>query len=143
MVTRTRQNSLITRLVMADALVIEFASLSTPLQPTAAVLCGQELVFGPQARELNQAAKGALLQAAQAADFKGKSKTSFELLAQPQLDVKRLLVIGVGSSAQAKETDWVNLGGYIRAADSAKGCRGQCCRRPQRVRRSQGCRHCG
>ena len=105
---------------MADALVIEFASLSTPLQPTAAVLCGQELVFGPQARELNQAAKGALLQAAQAADFKGKSKTSFELLAQPQLDAKRLLVIGVGSSSQAKETDWVNLGGYIYAQLTAR-----------------------
>src|SRR5690606_11282169 len=60
--------------------------------------------------------------AAEAADFKGKAKTSFELLALSGLDARRVVVIGVGKPEEAKETDWVNLGGYAYAQIASRKC---------------------
>lgn len=107
---------------MSDRLVVEFAPLESPLQPVTALLCAQDLALGSYTRTLDGKAKGAVLQAAEAADFKGKAKTSFEILAPGGLDVRRLVVIGVGQPEQAKETDWVNLGGYLHAQIAARKC---------------------
>jgi len=105
---------------MSQSLAIEFAPLKAPLQPVAAVLSAPDLAFGPQTRAINGKANGAISKAAEAAEFKGKAKTSFEMLAPAGLDLRRLLVIGVGQPDQSKETDWVNLGGYAYAQITAR-----------------------
>lgn len=107
---------------MPDRLAIEFAPLNRPLQPVAALLCAQDLALGSSARALNDESDGAILRAAEAGEFKGKAKTSFEILAPIGLDVSRLIVIGVGQPEQVKETDWVNLGGYAYAQITARKC---------------------
>src|SRR5690606_10356605 len=96
---------------MSERLAIEFAPFKAPLQPVAALLCAEKLAFGPQTRSLNSKADGIVQKAAEAADFKGKAKTSFEMLAPAGIDARRLIVVGTGKPDQAKETDWVNLGG--------------------------------
>src|SRR5690606_29593738 len=105
---------------MSEPLAIEFAPLKAPLQPVAAVLCAEKLVLGPQTRALDSKASGAILKAAEAAEFKGKAKTSLEVLAPGGLDVRRLIAIGAGQPDQSKETDWVNLGGYAYAQIAAR-----------------------
>lgn len=107
---------------MSDKPIIEFVPLEKPLQPVTAILCAQDLVLGPLARGLNDKSGGAILSAAEAADFKGKAKTSFDVLAPKGVDVRRLVVIGAGQPDQAKETDWVNLGGYAYAQITARRC---------------------
>jgi len=107
---------------MPDRLAIEFAPLKASLQPVAALLSAEDLVLGAQARALNGNTDGAILRAAEAADFKGKAKTSFEMLAPSGLDIRRLIVIGAGKPDQVKETDWVNLGGYLYAQITARKC---------------------
>jgi leucyl aminopeptidase len=97
---------------MQDRVSIEFAPLAAPLQPVTVVLAGQDLAFGSRARDLNTKSGSALLKAAEAAEFKGKAKTSIELLAPAGLALKRLVVVGAGAPDQMKELDWVNLGGY-------------------------------
>jgi leucyl aminopeptidase len=97
---------------MPDRLVIDFAPLSAPLEAAAAILSAQDLALGPAARDLNANSGGALLKAAEAADFKGKAKTAIELLAPSQLHIGRLLVIGAGQPDQQRMLDWVKLGGY-------------------------------
>ncbi len=47
-----------------------------------ALLAAEDLVLGSQARALNSKSDGAILRAAEAADFKGKAKTSIEILAR-------------------------------------------------------------
>src|SRR5690606_32187685 len=105
---------------MSERLAIAFAPFKAPLQPVAALLCAEELALGPETRSLDRKANGMVLRAAEAAAFKGKAKTSFELLAPAGLDVSRLIVIGAGQPDQAKETDWVNLGGYLYAQIAAR-----------------------
>jgi leucyl aminopeptidase len=105
---------------MADRLEIAFAPLSTALEPAAAVLCGDEIALGGLAKKLNAASGGAILHAAEAAGFKGKSRTSIELLAQAKLGARRLIVIGAGRAGDLAEADWVNLGGYAFGQLSAR-----------------------
>ena len=105
---------------MSERLAIEFAPFKALLQPVAALLCAEKLALGPQTRSVNSKANGVVLKAAEAAGFKGKAKTSFELLAPDGLDVSRLIVVGTGQPDQAKEADWVNLGGYLYAQIAAR-----------------------
>ena len=105
---------------MSDRLVIEFAALSAPLQPVTALLSAQELALGALAHKLNDDSAGAVMKAAEAADFRGKSKTALEVLAPRKIDLKRLVVIGVGQPADAKDSDWINLGGYTYAQLTAR-----------------------
>jgi leucyl aminopeptidase len=105
---------------MSEPLAIEFVPFTTALQPVTALLCAQDLALGAEGKALNAKSAGALMQAAEAAGFTGKAKSSCELLMPPRLDVRRLLMIGAGPLAQAKESDWVNLGGYAYAQITAR-----------------------
>jgi leucyl aminopeptidase len=105
---------------MPDRVVIDFASLSAPFEAAAAVLSAQDLALGPTAGDLNARSGGALLKAAEAADFKGKAKTAIELLVPSQLHLGRLLLVGAGQPDQYKMLDWVNLGGYALAQLSGR-----------------------
>jgi len=96
---------------MTDSLDISFSALATPLEMTAAILVANDLVLGSVARDLDGRSGGAILKAAEAAGFKGKPKSGFELLAPARLDVSRLLVVGAGTLSELKENDWVMLGG--------------------------------
>jgi leucyl aminopeptidase len=105
---------------MPERLSIEFAPLSAPYQPVTVVLSAQDLAFGSRARELNSKTGGALLKAAEAAEFKGKAKTSIELLAPAGTNLRRLIAVGAGAPEQAKDLDWVNLGGYVAGQIAAR-----------------------
>lgn len=105
---------------MSDRLVIEFAALAAPLHPVTALLVGQDLALGAQTRALDARSGGLLLQAARSADFTGKQKTAFELLAPANLDISRLVVLGAGRAQDLKEADWVSLGGQVLAQLNAR-----------------------
>jgi leucyl aminopeptidase len=105
---------------MPDRLSIEFSPLSAPLQPAAAALCALDLALSPAVQELNSKSGGALLKAAEAAGFKGKAKAAIELLAPPGLDVRRLVLVGVGRPDQTKEADRLNLGATAYAQLTAR-----------------------
>ena len=97
---------------MADRLEIVFAALSHAMEPASAVLVADDLVLGGVAKTLDSRTGGTLLRAAEAGQFKGKAKTSIELLGVAELAAPRLLLIGAGKPAEAKDRDWVTLGGY-------------------------------
>jgi leucyl aminopeptidase len=97
---------------MTDNLDVAFAALSTAPEPTAAAFAGNDLVMGPALQALNAKSGGAVIKAAEAAEFKGKSKTAIELLAPPKLDIHRLVVVGAGRAQDLAEKDVVLLGGF-------------------------------
>jgi leucyl aminopeptidase len=96
---------------MSNSLEISFASLSAPLESVAAAFSAQDLVLGHTVQGLNTKSGGALIKAAEAGNFKGKSKSSVELLAPPKLDVSRFILIGAGKTGELTDQDWINLGG--------------------------------
>ena len=98
---------------MSDRPDIVFAPLGAETETTCVILAGEELSFGTRGRDLNTRSGGKVLKAAEAADFKGKLRASVELLAPQKLDQTRLIVMGVGKSADHAENDWTQLGGAI------------------------------
>ncbi len=100
---------------MSSALEITFAPLTGSLEPTALAFSAGDLVLADSVKALNQKSGGLLLKAADASGFRGKPKSSFELLAPAKLDVDRLIVAGAGKTADLTDTDWAMLGGYAYA----------------------------
>jgi leucyl aminopeptidase len=105
---------------MSTPLEIEFAPLSAHPQSVSAVFVAPDLGLGSTVQGLNGKAGGILLKAAEAAEFKGKAKTSIELLAPPKLDIARLVVVGTGKIADKDDSEWANLGGYALGQIAAR-----------------------
>jgi leucyl aminopeptidase len=101
---------------MSDRLDITFAALNTEPEAATVVLAGDGLELGPKARELDSKSAGAILKAAAAADFKGKYKSTIEILAPSKLGIDRLIVAGVGKGSSLSELQLVELGGAIAGA---------------------------
>jgi leucyl aminopeptidase len=105
---------------MTDRLEIEFAPLGDDLEATTVLLAGPDVSFGSRAKELNHRSGGALAKAASAADFKGKQKSTVEVLAADKVDASRIILLGTGKTADLSETDWITLGGAALGAISAR-----------------------
>ena len=106
---------------MSNALLeISFAPFSADHHATTVILAAHDLALGSAASGLNTKSGGAVLKAAEAADFKGKSKTSIELLAVPKIDASRLIVAGIGKSADHSEVEWAGLGGVVLGLITAR-----------------------
>ncbi len=105
---------------MSDRLEIVFATLTQSLEPAVAALCCEDLALAPALRQMDAKSGGAVMRAAEAAVFKGKAKTSIELLGQITTGAPRLVVIGAGHPGDVKETDWLMLGGYAFGQLSAR-----------------------
>lgn len=105
---------------MTDKLDIRFVSLDTPLSGTAILLAGHDLSLGATAHKLDEMSRGGLRKAARAADFKGKARSTIEILAPERLDPQRIILLGVGRAREAKDLDWANLGGVAYAQATAR-----------------------
>jgi leucyl aminopeptidase len=105
---------------MSTPLEIEFATLSGAPQSVTAVFVAHDLGLGATVQSLNTKAGGILLKAAEAAEFKGKAKTSFELLAPPKLDVARLVIVGTGKTPDKDDAEWASIGGYALGQIAAR-----------------------
>ena len=100
---------------MSDRLDVSFASLSADPEATLAVLAADGLDLGPRAKDLDGKTGGAIAKAAAVADFKGKYKSSIEILAPAKVSIDRLIVCGIGKTATLTEQQLVDLGGAILA----------------------------
>jgi leucyl aminopeptidase len=98
-----------------DVPTIDFA----PLQETKRTVClaFSEVKggFSSVLREFDAQSNGLVTRAAAIAKFTGVKKTSLDLLAPAGLDIERLIVFGLGAADKYAETDWLALGGRIRA----------------------------
>lgn len=105
---------------MSTTLEITFAPLSSSPEATAVAFAAHDLALGGTAEALNHRSGSLISKAADAASFKGKGKTSFELLAPAKLDIQRLLIVGVGKADIHSEHDWAELGGYTLGQITAR-----------------------
>jgi leucyl aminopeptidase len=99
---------------------IVFAPLSAEPEATCVLLAGEDVALGARARELDQRSGGAILKAAEAAQFKGKKKSTAEILAPPRIGASRIVLLGLGKPQEIKENDWVTLGGAAVGAISTR-----------------------
>jgi leucyl aminopeptidase len=99
---------------MTDLARITFSGAAGRPEGTAVVLVGDQLELGRRARALGL--ENVIKLAAAAADFKGKAKTTLDILAPAGVGLDRLVVIGTGKAAELTERDWASLGGVARGA---------------------------
>ena len=100
---------------------IVFQTLSADLEPTVIVLAGEDVALGSRGREIDQRTGGVLGKAAEAAQYKGRKKSTVEVLAPPRLSsVNRVVLVGTGKTSDLSENDWVLLGGTAGGAISAR-----------------------
>ena len=82
---------------------IVFQPLNADLEPTVLVLAGDDVALGSRGRDLDQRSGGALLKAAEAAQYKGRKKATVEVLAPPRLGgVNRVILLGSGKTGELK-----------------------------------------
>lgn len=101
---------------MSDRLDISFAALNTDPEAVCVVLAGEDFELGAKGKELDTKSAGSLSKAAAAADYKGKLKSTLEVLAPAKIGIDRVVVAGLGKRATLTEVQLIEIGGAIAAA---------------------------
>jgi leucyl aminopeptidase len=96
---------------MTDALKLGFGPFAPPTKGVLVVFCDGGLKFGPATRTALGSAANLVARAAKAEQFTGKKNSALELVVPEGLKAARLVVIGVGKTAELKSKDFVKLGG--------------------------------
>ena len=105
---------------MSDRLDISFASLTADPEATSVILAADDTELGSRGRDFEAKSAGAISKAAAAAHFKGKYKSTLEILAPAKLGLDRLLVAGLGKLQTASEQQVTDLGGVVLGAIEAR-----------------------
>ena len=101
---------------MSDRLEITFAPLNADPETVTVALAGDGLALGTKVREFESKSAGTISKAAAAADYKGKYKSTIEILAPAKLGIDRLLVVGLGKASTLTPQQCVDLGGALLGA---------------------------
>ncbi|WP_319773635.1 leucyl aminopeptidase [Breoghania sp.] len=104
---------------MSELPNISFSKPSAPKKGVAVVFVDDTLALGSAASELDAATDGAITRAMKVADFKGASMASLDIVAPAGVKVDRIVVMGMGKTAELVEYDWLRLGGAAMGAVSA------------------------
>ena len=101
---------------MSDRLDVSFVPFTTDPEVVTVVLVGDALELGHKGRDLDTKSAGAIAKAAAAADYKGKFKSTLEILAPSKIGVDRLIAVGLGKPATLTELQILELGGVVLGA---------------------------
>ncbi|KUO55646.1 MAG: aminopeptidase [Alphaproteobacteria bacterium BRH_c36] len=99
----------------AGRLDVSFASLKDDTEEVVGLLAVDGPEFGATGKAMDESGDGILSRAAKAAEFKGKAKSSAEILAPAGIAASRLILVGGGDAEKAEENDWVMAGGAALA----------------------------
>ncbi|HMB09615.1 leucyl aminopeptidase [Saliniramus sp.] len=105
---------------MSDGFKLDFESLQIPASGDLVLCVGEDLAPGPQAARLLGDSVGIIARAAKAEKFKGKFKSLMTITAPGQLDVDRLVIVGLGKPVEAETPDWPALGAAIAGATAGR-----------------------
>lgn len=96
----------------SNLLEIAFVPIGAALQDTGAAIVAQNFAVSPSVLELDRTSGWALTTASEIGSFTGKARSAMELLAPPDLAVRRLILVGAGNPGAMTRKDWVHLGGF-------------------------------
>ncbi len=100
---------------MSRPTAISFAEIKIPAKGVLVILAEEGPKLGPEAKALDKRAGGVITRAMKIARFSGKKGSALDLMVPQGLELARLVVMGAGKLKDSTETDWLNLGGVIRA----------------------------
>jgi leucyl aminopeptidase len=95
---------------MPDVLKLGFTPFSR-LRGVLVVFCSENLKFGPATKKALAPVEALVRRAAAADRFSGKNGSTLEIVAPADLDLPRLVIVGMGKESELKTRDIVKLGG--------------------------------
>ena len=98
---------------MSEAMKIAFASIAPPKAGALVIFVGADLKPGARTAALIGAAGAGLPSAAETMGFKGKEKSSLDILQPAGLAASRLLIVGVAPGKDGKALDFTTFGGFV------------------------------
>jgi len=105
---------------MTKQTTITFTALAPIKSGTAVVLAEEGAALSPAGKALDKGLGGIIAKVAKRQEFKGKKKSSLDILAPGSGGLDRVLVVGVGKLKDFSSNDWVELGAVIRSRLSGK-----------------------
>src|SRR5690242_21098546 len=96
---------------MTDAFKLGFGPFTAPAKGVLVVFCDEGLRFGPATRKILGPVADQVGRAAKVERFTGKRNSTLELVVPAGLKAERLIVIGLGKTAELKPKDFLRLGG--------------------------------
>jgi leucyl aminopeptidase len=97
---------------MTDAaLKLGFGPFTTPAKGVLVVFCNKGLKFGPATRKALGSTADLVARAAKAERFTGNKNSTLDLAVPAGLKAARLVIIGLGKTADLKAMDFLKLGG--------------------------------
>jgi leucyl aminopeptidase len=96
---------------MSDAVTLGFSAFATAPKGVLVVFCDDSVKFGPATRRVLAPSGDLVARAARAERFTGKSGSAIDLVMPEGLTSPRLIVIGVGKTADLEPRDILKLGG--------------------------------
>jgi len=104
----------------AKPAAITFSELKIPAKGVMVLLAEEGGSLSPAGIAMDKAGGGVLTKAMRAGGFEGKKKTALDVLVPSGLSLTRVLIMGTGKMADYAESDWLALGGLIRARLTGK-----------------------
>src|SRR5712672_270866 len=96
---------------MSGSLKLEIAPLSVTPKGVLVLFCEEGVKLSSAARKAVEPTGDLVTRAAEADRFKGKNGSALDIVAPSELDVSRLIIVGVGKARDLKAQDFVKLGG--------------------------------
>ena len=96
---------------MAEANKLAFAPFAAPRKGVLVLFCDEGLKFGPASRKALAPTRDLVTRAAAAERFTGKNGSTLDMAMPAGLDAARLVVLGLGKTADLKPRDFVRFGG--------------------------------
>ncbi len=92
---------------------IKFATLKEPKKGIAVILAAKGAKLGATGEALDKSSGGQISRAIKAADFEGKRDSFLDIVAPAELNLKRIIVAGIGEASKLDGLNAEMLGGAI------------------------------
>ena len=89
---------------------VEFKKTSAGFEQSVVLLVGDKMSLGRSAKSLDEQSGEAISRAANAVEFSGKLKTTLEIPGAADIDIARVILIGIGAPDEHAVHTWAEIG---------------------------------
>lgn len=98
---------------MEAPITIDFTGQTIPEKGTLVLFTARKKGFGASFKKLDKLTGGQISKAMEGSSFEGEQKTSFEVLSPANLELTRIIVVGLGDTAAKEQREWMHTGGRV------------------------------
>ena len=98
---------------METQIEIEFIDHKIPETGTLVLFAASKKKWGPSLKKLDKLSDGQISSAMAVSSFEGGKNESISIVSPANLELTRLIILGLGDESIEKTSDWMNVGGRV------------------------------